>query len=171
MAKQNNFPTGKLDELPAEFAHETVGSLRELYEQGKPETDEEVEKRINDFFEFCENSSIRPGVESLSMALSVSRTTIWNWEKGIGCSSRRQELIMKAKSFITAYIEQSLLSSRIFPATGIFLLKNWANYRDSVSVEPVENNSIYPTMSKEEIAARHASYIGAPEPEKPDLDF
>lgn len=81
MAKQNNFPTGKLDELPAEFAHETVGSLRELYEKGKPETDEEVEKRINDFFEFCENSSIRPGVESLSMALSVSRTTIWNWER------------------------------------------------------------------------------------------
>ena len=52
MAKQNNFPTGKLDELPAEFAHETVGSLRELYEKGKPETDEEVEKRINDFLSF-----------------------------------------------------------------------------------------------------------------------
>lgn len=98
-----------------------------------------------------------------------SNALLWNWSKGAGCSSRRQELISKAKAFITAYIEQSLLSSRIFPATGIFLLKNWANYRDSVSVEPVENNSIYPTMSKEEIAARHASYIDMQEPEKPEL--
>lgn len=171
MARANNFPTGQLNEVPAEFVKNTVSSLRQLYDKGKPETDEEVESRIDEYFQFCENSSIRPGVESLAVALSTTRATLWNWSKGIGCSSRRQELISKAKAFITAYIEQSLLSSRIFPATGIFLLKNWANYRDSVSVEPVENNSTYPTMSKEEIAARHASYIGMEEPEKPDLDF
>lgn len=171
MARANNFPTGQLNEVPAEFVKNTVSSLRQLSEQGKPESDEELANRISEYFKFCETSSIRPGVESLAVALSTTRTTLWNWEHGIGCSSRRQELISKAKAFITAYIEQSLLSSRIFPATGIFLLKNWANYRDSVSVEPVENNSIYPTMSKEEIAARHASYIGMEEPEKPDLDF
>ena len=169
MARANNFPTGQLNEVPAEFVKNTVSSLRQLSEQGRPESDEELEHRISEYFKFCETSSIRPGVESLAVALSTTRTTLWNWEHGIGCSSRRQELISKAKAFITAYIEQSLLSSRIFPATGIFLLKNWANYRDSVSVEPVENNSIYPTMSKEEIAARHASYIGMEEPEKPDL--
>lgn len=170
MARANNFPTGQLNEVPAEFVKNTVSSLRQLSEQGRPESDEELANRIGEYFKFCETSSIRPGVESLAVALSTTRTTLWNWEHGIGCSSRRQELISKAKAFITAYIEQSLLSSRIFPATGIFLLKNWANYRDSVSVEPVENNSIYPTMSKEEIAARHASYIGMEEPEKPDLD-
>lgn len=171
MARANNFPTGQLNEVPAEFVKNTVSSLRQLSEQGRPQSDEELENRISEYFKFCETSSIRPGVESLAVALSTTRTTLWNWEHGIGCSSRRQELISKAKAFITAYIEQSLLSSRIFPATGIFLLKNWANYRDSVSVEPVENNSIYPTMSKEEIAARHASYIGMQEPERPDLDF
>ena len=171
MARANNFPTGQLNGVPAEFVKNTVNSLRQLYDKGKPETDEEVESRIDEYFQFCENSSIRPGVESLSVALSISRTSLWNWEHGIGCSSRRQELISKAKAFITAFLEQMMLNNKIFPGSGCFFLKNWANYRDSVSVEPVENNSIYPTMSREEIAARHASYIGIEEPEKPDLDF
>lgn len=43
---------------------------------GRPQTDEEVANRINDYFEFCERSSIRPGIESLCMALHISRTTL-----------------------------------------------------------------------------------------------
>lgn len=169
MARANNFPTGQLNEVPAEFVKNTVSSLRQLYEKGRPQTDEEVESRIDEYFRFCENSSLRPGVESLAVALSTTRATLWNWSKGVGCSSRRQELISKAKSFITAYIEQSLLSSRIFPATGIFLLKNWANYKDSVSVEPMEHNEAYPSQNKEEIAAKYLSIAPAEPPEMPNL--
>mgnify|MGYP000282048104 CR=1 FL=1 len=98
MARPNNFPTGQLNEVPAEFMKSTVVSLRQLYDKGKPETDKEVEERIDEYFQFCEDSSIRPGIESLSVALSVTRTTLWNWEQGIGCSTRRQELISKAKA-------------------------------------------------------------------------
>ncbi|MBS6377737.1 MAG: hypothetical protein KH441_13520, partial [Clostridium sp.] len=31
--------------------------------------------------------------------------------------------------------------------------------------------TMVPHQSREEIASRHAAYIDAPEPEKPDLDF
>ncbi len=171
MARPNNFPTGQLNEVPAEYMKNTVISLRELYSKGKPKTDEQVEERINEYFQFCEDSSLRPGIESLSVALSVTRTTLWNWEHGHGCSTRRQEIISKAKAFITAFLEQLMLSNKIYPGSGCFFFKNWAGYRDSVSVEAQEINAMIPQQSREEIAARYAGYIGAAEPEKPDLDF
>lgn len=162
---KNNYPTGKLDEVPAEFTHETIQSLNDLYGMGKPENDEEVKERIDKYFEFCENSSIRPGVESLGLALSVSRQTLLNWQNGVGCSKERQDLIIKAKGFISAFIEQIMLSNRVYPATGIFLLKNWCGYRDTVEVEPVQqqDREIMSRQAIQDILARHQGK----KPEKP----
>lgn len=72
MAK-NNLPTNGLNEISAEYAHETIKSLNDLYNLGRPENDDDVERRVDDYFKFCEQSSLRPGVESLALALSVSR--------------------------------------------------------------------------------------------------
>lgn len=152
---KNNYPTGKLDEVPAEFTHETIQSLNELYCMGKPESDGEVKDRINKYFEFCENSSIRPGVESLSLSLGVSRQTLHNWQNGIGCSRERQDLIIKAKGFISAFIEQVMLNNKIFPVTGIFLLKNWCSYRDSLEIETSVESRQLPEQAAADIAARH----------------
>ena len=167
-----NYPNGKLDELPSEVVHETVKSLNDLYQMGKPRSDEEVKERIDKYFELCENSSIRPGIESLALSLGVTRTTLFNWQRGEGCSRERQELIIKAKSFVSAFIEQVMLNNKVYPATGIFLLKNWCSYRDSVEIEPVQRNLNEPELSKQEIQdilARHP--IGEPlkKPELPDI--
>ena len=168
-----NYPNGKLDELPGEVVHETVKSLNDLYQMGKPESDEEVKERIDKYFEFCENSSIRPGVESLALSLGVTRTTLFYWQRGEGCSRERQELIIKAKAFISAFIEQIMLNNKVYPATGIFLLKNWCSYRDTVEVEPVQRRNDIPMTQEEirmmlaDIEARHPS--GSVErPEMPD---
>ena len=167
MAK-SNFPTNGLNEISAEFAHETIKSLNDLYNLGRPENDDDVEQRIDEYFNFCEQSSIRPGVESLGLALSVSRTAIWNWEHGIDCSARRQQLIVKAKAFITAYLEQAMLSNKIYPGSAIFMLKNWAGYKDSVEIEPVQqqDRELISRQVIQDIAARHR--IGVPE--KPDKE-
>lgn len=151
MAK-NNLPTNELNEISAQFAHETIKSLNDLYKMGRPENDDDVERRIDDYFKFCEQSSIRPGVESLGLALSVSRTAVWNWEHGIDCSVRRQQLIIKAKAFITAYLEQAMLSNKIYPGSAIFMLKNWANYKDSVDINTDSvKGPTAPQMTQEEI--------------------
>lgn len=171
MAK-SNFPPGRLEEVPGEVVKETVKSLNDLYQMGKPKSDEEVKERIDKYFEFCENSSIRPGIESLALSLGVTRTTLFNWQRGDGCSRERQELIIKAKGFVSAFIEQVMLNNKVYPATGIFLLKNWCSYRDSVEIEPVQRNLNEPELSKQEIQdilARHP--IGEPlkKPELPDI--
>ena len=132
---KNNFPQAGLDNLEPSTVQGLVSSLKELYDRGKPETDHAVKERIDDYFLFCENSSIRPGIESLCMALHISRTTLFNWANGDGCSRQCQELIQMAKSFINAFIEQCLLSGKINPASGIFIAKNWLGYKDSISIE------------------------------------
>lgn len=154
MARKSNFPTNDLGNLPKEWTGETISNLMQLYNKGRPQSDDELKVRLDEFFELCDNSSIRPGIESLRLALSVSRQTLLNWENGINCSSQRQELIVKAKTFVIAFLEQSMLNNKIFPGSGIFFLKNLANYRDNVEIIACENNSMNSGPSREEIAAR-----------------
>ena len=132
---RNGYPQGSLEDIEPEAVQQLVICLRELYDKGKPGTDAEVESRVNEYFAFCQNSSVRPGIESLCMALHISRTTLFNWARGIGCSQERKEIIEGARSFIGAYIEQAVLSGKISPPSGIFIMKNWLSYKDTISFE------------------------------------
>ena len=132
---RNSYPQGQIDDMETSTVQELVTSLKQLHDRGKPETDEEIKQRIDEYFSFCQQSSIRPGIESLCMALHISRTTLFNWNNGTGCSERCQELIQSAKSFIAAYIEQALLSGKVSPPSGIFLMKKRLSYKDTVSIE------------------------------------
>ena len=132
---KNNYPQSGLDDLEPKVVHHFVSSLKELYDMGRPQTDAEVEQRIEDYFLFCERSNIRPGIETLCLSLHISRTTLFRWGKGIDCSNQRQEMVQSAKSFIGAFIEQCMLGGKISPPSGIFLMKNWLNYKDTISLE------------------------------------
>lgn len=132
---KNNYPQAGIDDIDPAAVQHIVSSLKELHDKGRPQTDEELKQRIDEYFSFCERSSIRPGIESLCMALHISRTTLFRWSNGIDCSSYKQELIQSAKSFIGAFIEQAMLCGKISPPSGIFLMKNWLNYKDTISLE------------------------------------
>lgn len=132
---RNNYPQGTLENIEPVAVQEIVSSLKELHELGRPKTDEETKKRIDDYFAFCEQSAIRPGIESLCLALHISRTTLFRWGAGEDCSEYKQELIQSAKAFIGAFLEQTMLQGKISPPSGIFLLKNWVGYKDQISIE------------------------------------
>ena len=132
---RNSYPQGQIEDVEPSTVREIVTSLKELHDRGKPQTDEEIRQRIDECFSFCQQSSIRPGIESLCLSLHISRTTLFNWNNGTNCSAKRQEYIQSAKAFIAAYIEQAVLGGKISPPSGIFLMKNWLNYRDTISLE------------------------------------
>lgn len=132
---KSNFPQLALDTMEPNAVRQIVNSLQELHQMGKPETDFEVEDRINQYFRFCENSSVRPGIESLCLSLHITRTTLFNWANGIGCSDVRKELIQSAKAFIASFLEQATLQGKLNPASSCFLFKNWCNYKDTISLE------------------------------------
>lgn len=151
MAK-NNYPQAGLDEIEPGTVQQIVTSLKELHDMGRPKTDAEVKKRIDLYFDFCQRSSVRPGVQALCLALHISRTTLFRWNNGEDCSTYRQDLIQSAKAFIDAYLEQAILSGKINPPCGIFLAKNWLGYKDTISLEEAapETNS-QKALSSEDI--------------------
>lgn len=128
-------PQEQLTEMNPVKVKAIIHSLSELYSMGKPETNSELKERIDMFFQLCEDSSIRPGVQALCTALHISRTTLFRWNNGEDCDRERQEIISMAKSFIDSFLEQVTLSGQVSPPVGIFLLKNWCSYKDTVSIE------------------------------------
>lgn len=130
-----------------------------LLDTVKPKTDNEVRQRVNEYFEYCQASSLRPGVETLRTALHVSRSTLYEWSQGRNCSSERAEIIQGAKSIIDSFLEQAMLSGKVNPATGIFYCKNWLGYHDSISLE----ESLPMTSTQEALRAEDLPKLGAEE--------
>ena len=155
---RNSYPQGQIDDMEPSTVQELVTSLKQLHDRGKPETDEEIKQRIDEYFSFCQQSSIRPGIESLCMALHISRTTLFNWNNGTGCSEKCRELIQSAKAFIGAFIEQAMLGGKISPPSGIFLMKNWLSYKDAISIE----ESIPNKETKRILTAAELPKLGEP---------
>ena len=154
MKRADNTPQRSLQSIPAEKVQIIVTDLLQLHELGKCEDDAAVEERISQYFQLCRETSIRPGIESLSAALHVDRTTIWRWARGEGCSKRRSEAIASAKAMIASFVEQAMMSGQINPVTGIFLSKNWLGYSDTYVLEQGQQTAqLTPSRTPEEIAA------------------
>lgn len=169
MGKMPNYPTNQLESIEKPVVKEIVSDLKQLHELGRPKTDTEVADRMDRYFAFCQESSIRPGIETLCLSLHITRQTLFRWCSGDGCSEYRQELAQSAKLFVSAYIEQASLSGRLNPATSIFLMKNWMGYRDSPEEVQVEKKTLLPRMTVDEIV-RENGWDLLPEPEKPVFD-
>lgn len=136
-----NYPTAQIDSIEPDKKREIVNDLMNLHSMGKPETDEDVRTRIEEYFKYCSISGVRPGVESLAVALGVSRQTLWRWRSGIHCSRERQEMTENAMALIASFVEQAMMQGGINVVCGIFLLKNWFGYENSVTYD--ENNNQY----------------------------
>lgn len=142
------------DITPQDIA-DTVLQLDRLRKLPRPKSDDEVLERVDYYFQACAENRIRPGIETLALALGVSRVTIFNWSQGIKCSDRRREIIEHAKMLVAAYVEQASLSGKLNPVTAIFLQKNWFGYRDSQTLELSRPSDALLTAEQtpEEIAA------------------
>ena len=137
---KSNYPNAKLSELDGqEIIGEYIDCLMTLADKGKPENEDELESRINSYFKFCADRNLRPGVESLSLCLGVSRVTFWSWcnAEKYTYSERWQSICRKARQTINAFLEMTALSGKLNPATSIFLLKNWCGYDDKTTLDVI----------------------------------
>ncbi len=126
------------DALQADFVQNTVSCLMELSNRGIPQSTDELKERVSDYFSFCADRGLRPGIETLSLSLSTSRQNFWAWCNGLYKNAEWQEVCLQAKQVIISFLECASLQGKLNPATSIFLLKNWANYADTVTLETGE---------------------------------
>lgn len=138
MARVANIPTAKVEKLNGtEYTGVTVASIADLAKAGRPKSVDELEERITQFFSKCAEGRLRPGIETMCLAIGCDRSTFWLWCKGSGCSEEWANSCRAARQATIAFLEQASLTGNLNPASSIFLLKNWASYKDSYSFEDV----------------------------------
>lgn len=104
--------------------------------------------------------------------IGISNDTLDNWEKGRKIptvdgvpSSAWVAFAKKIKENSEQALSDSMLDGNLMAYAQ---LKCWYGWREEPQrIEMVNNGE--PQQSREEIAARHAGYIGAEEPERPEI--
>ena len=95
---------------------------------------EEVEERVQLYFEKCIEDDVKPGVAGLCLSLGISRQAWSQWGTGRRRSKEYQDLVYRTRLVMESIMEQYMLQGKINPVTGIFLLKNNFGYKDNTEV-------------------------------------
>jgi hypothetical protein len=136
MARKNNAPTSSeyYTVTPLETGEliEIFDKFRRLEPVRKCEPDK-VAQRLNEFFKVCSEYDIKPTVELMSLALGVSRKTLWQWQNDE--FSESGQLISGAKELINALLTQLTMQGKCNPVYSIWLQKNNFHYADTQQVE------------------------------------
>lgn len=104
--------------------------------------DDELAKRVDDFFRYCERTNEYPSVEKLALACGVTRSTLWRWKTEPGaCSPVRQQIIEKAYDVLAA-IDAELVATGISPiSTYSFRAKNYYGMKDQAETIVIDRNT------------------------------
>ena len=140
MGKSNYPPAQLADDDGKPFVGQIVQSLVELANKGKPKDVPELRMRVDSYFQFCADRNIRPGIETLSLCLGVTRMTFWNWCRGDGASDAWRAECNRAHQLVLSFVEMATMSGRLSPPVGIFALKNIGQWRDVVELEDVKES-------------------------------
>lgn len=128
-------PQAEIENIDQDKKQKIVGSLQELVEMGKPETNTALRERIGYYFDLCREGRLRPGMGTLRLAIGVSKTTLYDWSRGNHCDEERHEIIRTAKDMLEAYLEQAMFDGQINPIPAIFMLKSYFGYNELMNEE------------------------------------
>ncbi len=148
-----------LIEVEPSAVSDALQGLTTMLNQPKvsPTNGEEVKKRIADYFKHCEETGLIPTIEGVSLALGVSRSAVWRWSKGEGCSYETMQAVQEAKTFLSALDAQLVLTGKINPVSYIFRSKNFYGMQDAVRIEADTNPQRIRPL--EEISARYQDLV------------
>ena len=108
---------------------------------------EQVNDRLNEFFQIHAEADMKPTVSGMGMALGLDRRRLWEIKTGV--NDRNQDLptstrdsIKRAYEYMEILWENYMQNGKINPVSGIFLGKNNFGYQDKTEyvVTPNMNN-------------------------------
>ena len=111
---------------------------------------EQVEKRINEYLDFCEVNDFRPNLVGMANWLGVTRYVLNDWRNG-KYGKKITPIITRAMSLVEEYMVDQMQETKGNPANWIFLLKNMFNYRDQTDLVMTPPPQDEKEMSKDDI--------------------
>ena len=100
----------------------------------------QVENRLTEYFSFCVENDRKPQVIGMCNWLGINRDTLNTWVRGVARAETHTDIIKRAYAMLEEMWADFMLNGKINPASGIFLSKNWFNYKDVADVVVTPNN-------------------------------
>lgn len=104
--------------------------------------EKQVEKRIFEYFDFCEQNDAKPNMVGMANWLGVDRSTLQTWKSGEYRSKTHSPVIKRALDLLEDLWVAYMQNGKINPASGIFLAKNMFQYKDVQDVVLTPNNPL-----------------------------
>lgn len=119
----------------------------------------QVEHRIYEYFESCYENDRKPNMVGLANWLGVNRDTLQSWKRGECRNSTHSALIQKAISLMEEQWVDYMMNGKVNPASGIFLGKNFYQYKDVIDIKPVAPDPMGEQVSAKELADKYKDII------------
>lgn len=121
---------------------------------------EEVEEKINAYFNYCEEKEKPYTMSGLAYYLEVSRQTLVNYSY----EDEYFDTIKKARDKVQMQLEENALSNKANPTFTIFNLKNNFDWKDKIEHSSSEVENINKNVSN------IANLLNSPKPNRSDKD-
>ena len=119
-------------------------------------TDDEVEKRISEYFSICASRGELPIFETLCLYLDISDDEGLEWSRGENCSVRRKKLMKKALTRMKAIEGKGLYSGVVPYVPSIWRSKQYFGYREPDPKITLQSaNPLKELPSAESVAQRY----------------
>ena len=121
---------------------------------------EEVEEKINAYFNYCEEKEKPYTMSGLAYYLEVSRQTLVNYSN----KDEYFDTIKKARDRVQMQLEENALSNKANPTFTIFNLKNNFDWKDKIEHSSSEVENINKNISN------IANLLNNPKPNRSEKD-
>lgn len=115
----------------------------------------EVGKRIDEYFDFCEVNNKPPNMVGLGNWLGVGVKTITNWKNGHWEADSVGELVQRALSVIEESLVSQVQDNPKGSIGGMFLLKSMFHYKEQQDIVITAGGQKDSELSADEIAKRY----------------
>ena len=120
---------------------------------------DEVEDRLNQYFQIYYEADLKPTVAGMAMALGIDRRRLWEIRNEVvdrnqDLPTLTRDLVKKAYFILENQWESYMQQGKINPVSGIFLGKNNFGYRDQQEMVLTPNTNNEPDYDVEAIKKR-----------------
>ena len=113
--------------------HDAMRDLAFRRRESKLGSPEEVEKRVQEYFDLCAETNQLPSIKALALYIGVSYRTLKKYIDDP--TSRYNELLVMARDYCHIVVENGALNNKVNPATYMFTAANYYDMKNTQSVE------------------------------------
>lgn len=124
-------------EAQREIAQQLLQETLQAYRKQKVADEQELIKRLDDYFNCCADGGIIPTVEEMALYCGYSVKGFWEIEQGnsMRLGSNASEIIKKAKSFLQTFDAKLVICGQLNFLAYCFRAKNYYGMVDKREVE------------------------------------